>query len=357
MTGTPQGIPADAQDTALPTADADAKIDALLAVDPAALGIDMSDPKDLEDDDDGPPAPSQEEQKGNDEADEDPDDSDANDWDQSDTSEEDDDNADDGEPEGSNSRFVSDDGKVKLSDGRVTTIAALKKGTLLQEDYNQQQAQLGQQAQQMQAMQAGMQAQYAQIEQQTQVAMQMVEALLPPAPDARLAREDPVEYAAAQAEHQQIQSVLGQLMQQQYQLSEQKTASEHQANAATLGQEVETYLTAEPALRDQNKWAAFREEVMRVGGEKYGLRPEDLGSLNKSWMLRALTDAMRYHRLKAAKPKTREKVASAKPKTRKAGRRTSSADKQVAYREGLTSALQKSGRKEVADRLLETLVD
>lgn len=357
MTGTPQAAPADAGEAPIAEADADAKIEELLSVDPASLGIDMSEPTDEvdEDDEDGSqPAPEKgkEQTENDDEEEEDPEADDDGDWD---AKSEDEDDTGDGS-EDAKGRYISDDGKVKMPDGSTTTIAALKQGSLLQEDYNRKVAELGQHAQQTQAMQAHLQQQYAQIEQQAQVAMQVVAALLPAEPDIRMAREDPVEYQQQKAEFDHIQGIMQQLMYQQQQVQEQQTQSTQQAEAANLGREVETFLAAEPALRDKAKWAKFRDEVMKVGGEKYGLQPEDMKDLNKAWILRALTDAMRYHRLKDTKPKTQKKVQGAKPKPRKGSKRTSSTEKQAAYRSGLTNALQKTGRKEVADRLLETLV-
>lgn len=357
MTGTTQAVIDN--DAPISSAEADEKIADLLAQDPAALGIDMSDTPDGEEDGEAPQHATPGEQtangeEGEEESEEVP--SDDDDWDSA--SKEDDETNDEPEdPEGRGSRFVSDDGKVRLSDGRITTIAALKEGAFLQDDYNRSQAQLSQQAQQLNALQATLQQQYDHVDQQMQVAMQIANAFLPQMPDARLAAEDPLAYTTAKAEYDQMQVAAQQLMMQHQAMQDEQSQSKQQQDAAALGREVELFLLAEPKLRDPNAWQKFRDEALQVGQKHYGMQPEDIQHVTKGWMLRMMADAMRYRRMQSASGKAQRKVQGKPPKTvRKPGKRRTSGDRAQQYQNDLTTALKRTGRTAVADRLLETMV-
>lgn len=330
---------------------ADARIAELLGDHPDEMGIDTSEQED-EDDTSSPQQASDEPAEQEDEPEEQEDEPDPDDWDAQ-ASQEDDEQAQGDEPEGG--RFVSDDGKVRLSNGQVVSIRQLKEGSLLQEDYSRKQMELTNQVQHTTALQAQLQAQYEQVAQQNEVAMQLLDALMPSEPDIALARQDPVEYSVKKAEFDRAQQTVAQLVQHQQQVQAQQDTNKQQMDAVALGNEVEQFLIAEPSLRDPKKWEALRQEMVTVFGREYGAKMEDFGGMSKAWVLRAFTDALRYRRMKAQKPKAQKK-AEGKPKVRRPSKRQSSQEASLKRRDDLREALARTGRKDVADRLLEGMV-
>src|SRR5262245_13150684 len=83
----------------------------------------------------------------------------------------------------SKGRFVSDDSKTRLEDGRVITLGELKRGTLLQSDYSRKTAEVAEERKAVQAYKAQLATVENALAQERETLALVVQAYLPKPPD------------------------------------------------------------------------------------------------------------------------------------------------------------------------------
>jgi hypothetical protein len=220
-----------------------------------------------------------------------------------------------GEAEGQPSeqgRFVGDDAKVRLADGRTVTVGELRSGSMMQADYTRKTQELAEQRRSVEARQAEFEQHAQAIHAQRELAMLVLQQNVPPAPDPALLREDPVGFmeakTAREAWEQQMSGLLQAHQAEQQRISQQSV----EQTRARIAEEAEKLFSVIPELRDEgkrNRWSADLRDTAR----HYGFTDDDLASVMDHRVLRLATDAMRYRRIEANRAKSAEKAQGKPP--------------------------------------------
>lgn len=324
----------------LTTESADDRISKILGDNPDELGVEEPE------EDESPPAEAKEPDPAEKEETEE---ADPEDWDISEKTDDED------EVEPANGKFVPDDGRVRLSDGRTVTIAELKAGSLSQEDTVRKQSELGQQTQQIQAAYGQLQQQMQEMKQRSEIALTALSRVAPSEPPPELISTDPFAYSEQKARYDAFVAEASQVMQQYQAADQQQQTLKQQQTTEYEKAQLDALKSDMPALRDPKKWDRFKSEAIDYCLAQ-GATHSDFDKVTDAWMLKIVADAMRYSKSVKGRPAAAQKVEG-KPKVRKPGQRTSKADEVSQRKAQLSRALAKSGRKDIAEALLETMID
>ena len=234
-----------------------------------------------------------------------------------------DDQAEEGneEPESEQGRFVADNAKVRLEDGRVVSVADLKQGSLLMPDYTRKTQDLAEQRRAVESQSSALKQLETQLSEQREFITRVLQSRLPQEPDISLTDPhspnfDPIAY---QHQRAQYDIAVREMQQLQYatQQAEQRKAEERAAERAKKSEaELAKLVEAVPAFKDPNRFNAFARDAKEYG-EKFGFSTEELveGIGYDHRMAMVLHKAIQWDKLQASKPKVQSKVEGRPPVT------------------------------------------
>lgn len=252
-------------------------------------------------------------------------------------------------------RFVSDEAKVQLPDGTVTTISELKRGSLREADYTRKTQEVSALRSELSQRQAALAQRAQEFEQQINVAIQVATAAMPEQPDPALIHTDPIAYMQYKALYDQRLSGLQQLMAAKQQ-SEQAQAQQHEAVFRQWQEgEVAALKAAMPELQDPTKRQQFSSEIAATA-QGYGFTDRDVSQIQDHRLLLALRDLTAYRKLQASKPKAMAKTEG-KPPIAPNQRNSPQGDKQRSRTADWQKLRQSHGKDESAlDRILDNFI-
>lgn len=262
---------------------------------------------------------------------------------------------DDQEQESDQGRFVAANGKVRLPDGTVSTVADLIQGNLRDRDYRQKTMELAPQRRAVEEQSAALKASEQQVNQQREYLSQLLESITPQPPNADLMNPqsqsyDPLAYMHQKTQHEQfaqhlhyIQQTMGVSQQQMQEQAKQQRAEQ----AKTEWERLQGVL---PELRDQAKLKVLVDELNSTA-QAYGYSPSEVAeSLPYDHrMTLVLRDAARWRKLQASKPKAVAQVQG-RPPVQKGGKRLSHDAKRAQRTSDAVNRLKQTGTVEDAAR-------
>lgn len=256
--------------------------------------------------------------------------------DEQEESEEDDTESDQG-------RFVSDNAKVRLADGTVTTIADLKQGSLRDRDYRQKTMELAEQRKAAQAEAETISQQKQQYEQLREWTEAVLQSVTPQPPDENLWQTDPLGYMQKERDYKARMDQLNYLQQQRQYETHQAEQKRQKEAAETANREREALLAALPELKDDTKRQAIASDFSKYGQE-YGFTEDEIRSALTFDHRQALVlrDAARWRKLQDAKAKG-DKPKNKRPPVQRGGKRLDSNAQQATQAKAAMDRLKKTG--------------
>lgn len=253
----------------------------------------------------------------------------------------------DEEPDSDQGRFVASNGKVRLPDGTVSTVADLVQGNLRDRDYRQKTMELAELRKSSEAQSSAYEASKKQFDERATYMEALLKSIVPAAPDPGLAQTDPYRFMTEKANHDAWVAHL-QTIQQGIQQSSQETAEQAETKRREkLDEEYKALVAAVPELKDQARFNRFEQDVFKFGAE-YGFSHDDLrGVAMDHRQVLVLRDAIAFRKLQASKPKVQAKVEG-KPPVIKGGKRLNPADHKVRHASDAMNRLKQSGSVEDA---------
>lgn len=248
----------------------------------------------------------------------------------------------DEEPESDQGRFVASNGKVRLPDGSVSTVADLIQGNLRDRDYRQKTMEASEVRKTSEAQSTALRQREQQLNQQSEYVAGLIRSIIPQPPDPNLARTDPGGYVEAKANHEAWMAHLNALDGQRNQFTQAQQA-EQQQNLQTRAQsEWNVLLEKVPALKDDAKAKAFGADLVKFGSD-YGFSPQELQGLafdhRQAIVMRK---AIAWDKLQASKGNVQKKVEG-RPPVQRGGQRLSPAQSRGRANTELVARAQKSG--------------
>lgn len=255
---------------------------------------------------------------------------------------------DEDDTESDGGRFVSDNAKVRLADGTVTTIADLKSGSLRNADYTRKTQEVAEQRRALETQSQAFEASHKELAQQRDYVSQLLQSLTPQAPDPALLSTDPLKYMQDKANFEAWQQHASYLQQQS---EADKAKAQEKANAdrqARINSEWGKLMERASDLNDKAKFTAFEADVFKYGSE-YGFSRDELIDRvpQDHRMALVLKDAIAYRKLKAAQPKVAKKVEN-RPPVVKGGKRLSPQAQKARQSSDAYTKARKSGTVEDA---------
>jgi hypothetical protein len=225
----------------------------------------------------------------------------------------------DDEPESDQGRFVAKNGKVKLDDGSVVTVAELVDGRLLRSDYTRKTMEHSEAVKAFEARSSAIAQQEQELQQRTEFVTSLLQQIVPPPPNPELAdprspNYNPQQYMAQRAQHDYWAGHLGQVEAQQQQAMQAKQAEMQKSSAEKARAEWGKLVERIPDLKEQAKADQFAKDLIRVG-QTYGFSEQELMAQlpgDHRFSL-ALRDASRWQRFQANKAKAQKKVEGKVP--------------------------------------------
>lgn len=237
-------------------------------------------------------------------------------------------------------RFLSDDDKVRLADGTVTTVKDLKEGSLRQGDYTRKTQEVAEERKTLEAHRQRVSQHAQQLEAQLAVNLQWMELTKPVRPEVSY-EQDPMAHLKYQDESQRWNEANSWVQGHLKAARDAAANAQREALAAYEKREDDALRTAIPALRDPAKHRAFMAELEKIVPE-YGITADELKGVKDHRQLLVLRDALAYRRMKARAPEVRKEVES-KPQMLQAQRRTVPQQAQKRARQDRTERLKKEG--------------
>ncbi|HYE25090.1 MAG TPA: hypothetical protein VEG32_07815 [Clostridia bacterium] len=225
------------------------------------------------------------------------------------------------EPDSDLGRFVAANGKVRLPDGTVSTVADLIQGNLRDRDYRQKTMATAEEKRALAEQSSAFEATKQQVNEQREYMAQLLESITPKPPDPELLQSDPIGYMQQKAQHEQFAAHLQYI---QHQLGASKAQTEEQARKERderANAEMEKLKGAVPELKDDARLRTFAEDIKSAGlAAGYTLKEIAEAVPYDHRMALVLQKAARWDRLQASKPKAVEKVQG-RPPVQKGGKR------------------------------------
>lgn len=255
--------------------------------------------------------------------------------------EEDDDGA---EPDTEEGRFVASNGKVRLPDGSVSTVADLISGNLKERDYRQKTMEVAELKRSIETQSSAISQREEQLSQQRDLMVNLLKSIVPEVPDPSLATTDPYAYTRQKAEHDAWIVRLQQLEQQGHQTKQQKEAETAKAKKERGDREWSTLIEKMPGLKDQKRFSSFVSDI-RDHGKQYGFTEAELAEAVGYDHRQALVmrDAIAWRKLQASKPKVQSKVEG-RPPVQRSGKRLSPDEQKARSTNVAMDRLKSSGR-------------
>lgn len=205
--------------------------------------------------------------------------------------------------------------RYRLSDGTEATLTEIeewRKGNLRQSDYTRKTMELADNRKALETKQAEINQQAQFFQQNVDFAIEVAKASLPQEPDISQLSTDPIGYWQQKGYYDQQMNQLQRLMSAKQQHQEQASQQQIQAHRELAYNEAKMLVEALPELKDTAKLQAFQTDLAREM-QHYGIRPEELGSVMDHRLFRIASDAMKWRKLEAQKPKALDKARNAPP--------------------------------------------
>lgn len=248
-------------------------------------------------------------------------------------------------------RFVADDGKVRLADGTVITVAELKRGSLREADYTRKTQEVSALREELNARQAAL----AQHEQSIDFAIEVARAYMPAKPDPALIASDPLSYLQAKEAYEAHIGQLQQLFEAKSQAENDRLSQQQDDLKRQMEAGRDALLSAMPELKDTAKATAFATDLSKAI-TKYGYDPSDVNLVRDHRLFLLARDAMAYQKLMASKPKALAKTQG-KPPLAPGKRLSPQGDKRRERSADWQKLRQSHGKDEGAlDRILDDLI-
>lgn len=217
--------------------------------------------------------------------------------------------------------------KVRLPDGSEATVADLIQGNLRDRDYRQKTMEAAERSRAVEAKVQQVQQLEQQITGDREFMAQLIQAIMPPKPDANLAAADFIEYGIQKARHDSFAEQVNYLLSQNQQ-SQQRRQAEQQENLQQIkAREWQATLTEMPELKDSTKLQAFVSDV-QVHGAHYKFTPQELANISLDHRQAVvLRDAIAWRKLQASKAKVVQKVENRPPVQRGSARQSPEAQR------------------------------
>lgn len=255
---------------------------------------------------------------------------------------------DDPEPESNQGRFVASNGKVKLPDGTVSTVADLIAGNMKDRDYRQKTMELAPQRRAVEEQSLALKASEKQVNEQREYVAQLMESLTPQPPDPEMMNQqsanfDPVGYMQAKDQHERFMAHANYVYQQMgisRQQADEKSKGERDEQKKREWGILQEKL---PAIRDQAKFKTFVADVESAAAA-VGYSPQEIVEFvpydHRAALI--LHKAAKWDRLQASKPKAVEKVQG-KPPVQRSGKQLSHDAKRVQRTNDAVNRLRQTG--------------
>lgn len=244
----------------------------------------------------------------------------------------------DEEPESDQGRFVASNGKVRLPDGSVSTIADLIQGNLRDRDYRQKTMETAELRKSFESQSSSLKERETQLEQYSTYLTDLLKSVVPEMPGPEMLASDPQGYLTQRAQAEQWQQHLAYLDSQRQQTAQERQAEAQKQQSEKATTEWNALLGKVPAFKDKAKWDAFAKDANKFGAD-YGFTPEELRGLAFDHrQITVLRKAILWDKLQASKPKVQQKVEG-RPPVQKGGKRLNPAEHRArAGSEALTKA-------------------
>src|SRR5690554_3672721 len=162
----------------------------------------------------------------------------------------------DDEPDSEQGRFVADNAKVRLEDGTVTSIAELKKGSLLNADYTRKTQEVAEQRRALETQSEAFKATEKQLEEQREYVSSLLQSIVPQPPpismtDPQSPDFDPVGYNFRRAQHEEWSQHLAYLDQEKQRTAEERQAKTVETERETLNREWQELVAKVPEFKEQ----------------------------------------------------------------------------------------------------------
>jgi hypothetical protein len=262
------------------------------------------------------------------------------------------DDENDEEPDSDQGRFVASNGKVRLPDGSVSTIADLIQGNLRDRDYRQKTMEAAEVRKTFEAQSTAVKERETQLEQQATYVADLIRSIIPQPPDPTMADPrsptyDPARYISEEAAHKQWAQHLNYLDSQRQQTEQERQAEAQKSQGERAEREWNALTERVPAFKDKAKWTAFTSDANKFGAE-YGFKPEELRQLAFDHrQIVVLRKAILWDKLQASKPKVQQKVEG-RPAVQKGGKRLNPSEHRARQGTEALTRLKQSGSVEDA---------
>lgn len=244
-------------------------------------------------------------------------------------------------PEASGGKFVSNDAKVTLNDGTVTTVQELKRGFMSQQHFTRKTQEVAEERKLIESQKAEV-GQYAQsLAQQRDFLLQAAQMFLPAAPDRSLMEHDPLGYMQAKEDYEQAMQVVNQILYQKQSETGRMTQEQQQAANNRKRQEAQKLLEAVPEFKDRTVYEQFWGDAVETMGQ-YGFSPDELNNADDHRMFKVMRDLVKYHKARKQAPKVQQELQG-KPQIMSGGRRMDPKAKISRDAQNRTEQLRKTG--------------
>lgn len=253
----------------------------------------------------------------------------------------------DADPESDQGRFVAGNGKHRLADGTVITVAELAAGYMKDGDYRQKTTEAANLKREAVAAREAVEASKKEIEEQRAYVASLVKSIIPAAPDPALLDTDPMAYMRQENVRKQWMDHLAYLDQQSQQTAKER-AAKAEAEAKEKGQrEWGALLEKLPDLKDEKKLDRFVSDI-KTYGKTYGFTPQELGRVAMDHRQAVvLSKAIKWDKLQASKAQVAKKVEG-KPPVQKGGKRLNPSDARARQATDAMNRLKQTGSVEDA---------
>jgi hypothetical protein len=265
------------------------------------------------------------------------------------------DDENDEEPESDQGRFVASNGKVRLPDGTVSTVADLVQGNLRDRDYRQKTMETAELRKSFESQSAAVKERETQLEQYSTYVSDLIKSFIPAKPGPDLLRTDPYAYNLQLADHEQWLEHLTYLDSQRQQTAQERQAEAQKQQGERAEREWNALTEKVPAFKDKAKWTAFANDVNKFGAD-YGFKPEELRGLAFDHrQMVVIRKAILWDKLQASKPKVQQKVEG-RPPVQKGGKRLNPSEHRArAGSEALATAKKTGSVEDVTAAYLASL--
>lgn len=220
------------------------------------------------------------------------------------------------------------EGLITLPDGTQATVEEVTRWRdtrkNLESDFTKKTMALAEERKQAQAKVEQLQQQEQFLSQNLPLAMQVLQASIPPAPDPALRDYDLSSYIAQKEAHEGATRQLQQLYATQQQMQAKQQEASEKARQAAINENRAKLMEAMPELKDERKRQEM-QATLSEGIKAYGFEPSEMENVYDYRVISALSDAVKYRKLMAEKPKVEGKARQAPP-VQKPGKRKSSAE-------------------------------